>query len=637
MLKNSVVRTLSALMLVMVLVFPSCKDGGENDIPDINDIPEFEEERIAGDYYTASYRFKSGVIRLDDEAREYLVKVEHDSVLYFSSEMPSAWLPRVGSVVSSDVSEITPYGLGNVVESSSVENGLVKCVTTVAPLEDLFETLEVEGSIPLTEFVPEIITDDMGNVVPFELIDEEVSKAQSIAGPKLVFHPKINLGDEAGGSDNGGSMGLYFNGELWIRPTLYVDISLKNRRFDMELGSDLGLSASFGVQVEMHGYKRILGPAKIVSGHVVLGPLVLRPFIDMELGVAGSYENKLHFDFAYDASFAGGRRDGKWHMGKVSDSGVENLVRGVDVDGKGSVELQINTTLAAGLYTKNLAFGFEPTLSLGASVECTLDDGTILLKNPMLNVDADLRAKGALLLIWGKRELWKESIDLFDVNFLHFQWPLFPQFVANSLKVSRREGHGELIYDAEFKTDDNGLLSYFCELKPAVWVSKDGVGVLSKSGDRYVRGTSERTERFELNGLEEGTRYEIRRCVVKDGRLLLGESLRFPAPEIVGTWRYEDKEHNYYQINVFGEDGSYRYEERALYNDSHDGIVAGELLEWGEGSYVYNEDGNLLETHVTSGDDAPFKGKYHCVINGNIMVIRDLLDEKGRDETFVRQ
>ena len=121
------------------------------------------------DNYEITFKFNDGVIVLDDETIQYLVKVVEDNILYFSSSTPADIIPKVGSIISARITDKTPYGLGNKVLEITNEDGMFKCVTDVATLDEIFEELELTSTTSLMDLIEREITDEEGNPVEMKL------------------------------------------------------------------------------------------------------------------------------------------------------------------------------------------------------------------------------------------------------------------------------------------------------------------------------------------------------------------------------------------------------------------------------------------------------------------------------------
>ena len=73
-----------------------------------------EEQRGQGEIYTEendygsiSYQFADSVLYVTENIQEqYLVRVEEDSILYFSDQIPEEWRPYVGQKMAAGISHL---------------------------------------------------------------------------------------------------------------------------------------------------------------------------------------------------------------------------------------------------------------------------------------------------------------------------------------------------------------------------------------------------------------------------------------------------------------------------------------------------------------------------------------------------
>ena len=108
-----------------------------------------EEDRGKDEIYTEeteygdiSYQFSDSVLYVTDNIQEqYLVRVERDSILYFSDLLPDEWRPYVGMKMAAGISHMLPYGLNHRVISVQNVGGFYKVVTTKTSIEDVYKHL----------------------------------------------------------------------------------------------------------------------------------------------------------------------------------------------------------------------------------------------------------------------------------------------------------------------------------------------------------------------------------------------------------------------------------------------------------------------------------------------------------------
>ena len=176
-------------IFTLSLLFCGCSDNGEElqsnneeNKSDGIDSPKTEEFETG----SITYQFNDNVTVLDESSRLYLVRTEADTVLYISKSIPADQKPYVGKIISSGIiDEKTPYGLGNKVLSVSEEDGLYKCITTSASLEEIFKELSLSADIQLiTDTISNPIEDINGNMCEVKATEENNARA-SIGSPNI--------------------------------------------------------------------------------------------------------------------------------------------------------------------------------------------------------------------------------------------------------------------------------------------------------------------------------------------------------------------------------------------------------------------------------------------------------------------
>lgn len=102
------------------------------------------------DYGDVTFQYAENTEVLKAKALDYLVKLEHDSVLYFSDDIPQELLIQPGKYVSKGCCHEIPFGLCSRVVSVEHVDGMYKMVTSLADQEDVFEVLEMNLEIDYT-------------------------------------------------------------------------------------------------------------------------------------------------------------------------------------------------------------------------------------------------------------------------------------------------------------------------------------------------------------------------------------------------------------------------------------------------------------------------------------------------------
>lgn len=98
-----------------------------------------EVETVENDLMQLEYKYKENTRSLTEGIQEYIVQVEADSIIYFTDNIPSDWLPKVGGHVVANCCELFPMGLIARVLSVEPANGMLKVTVTKAEIEDAYE------------------------------------------------------------------------------------------------------------------------------------------------------------------------------------------------------------------------------------------------------------------------------------------------------------------------------------------------------------------------------------------------------------------------------------------------------------------------------------------------------------------
>ena len=345
-----------------------------------------------------TYQYNDEVIVLSETTQRYLVKVEADTILYFSEATPERLLPYKGGIISSAViDDKTPYGLGNRVISVSQESGLYKCVTTAASLDEIFKELTLAADIMLvTDAIPSQVEDVDGNL--HDVTVSKFSETKAEIGSPNVLTVKLE-----GQSDE--QVGPYVEGDISLGAVLSIDFERSKNRYDCSLSLYAGFDGEIGVKTQCEGYKKLL-PRKdkwpILNGELRFGPIVLRPFVDAELGIEGKAEGSICTGLSkvFGAKFGMKNRKSFYENLTKPDA---KIIKDISVDVKGEVALVTTLYFGMGLYTKNIAVSIDPSLSVGLSTDFKVNNENLFKNNPTLDFDIKAEAKGGghfMAILW---------------------------------------------------------------------------------------------------------------------------------------------------------------------------------------------------------------------------------------------
>ena len=137
-----------------------------------------EPVEIHNENFDVTFQYKEGTIVIKSQDYQWIDHVEADTIVYFKAGMPAEIRPQVGFPLVlelpehgwEEILEKVPSGLRNMVLEVSEVDGLLRCVTTMAPLSDIYEVFELEGVFnPLENLHSMTLLD--GVEVPLERIE----------------------------------------------------------------------------------------------------------------------------------------------------------------------------------------------------------------------------------------------------------------------------------------------------------------------------------------------------------------------------------------------------------------------------------------------------------------------------------
>lgn len=494
-------------------LFTSCYENIiEDDLSKIQegfDIPKTENT----EQYEITYQYKDNVIVLDERTSDYIERIVADTIIYFSSQLPEKLVPEINDVISSRVYPNLPYGLGNRVLSFEKELNSYKCITTPASLDDIFEELDIIASFELLDSISDGFYDDEG--VYWETTSKDCRTRVSIGSPNVLT---INIGTDAK---------LYANGAFSVGAIATIDISLKESRSECSLELIAGMNGEIGAKSSWKGYKKIFKKENLVNSVLSIGPVVLRPYIDIELGLQGNIEGNINTSFSKQFGIKAGVRNGKPFHNNTTNAN-SNLIENLSVDAKGNVGLVCALDFGAGLYTKNIALGIEPSVYAGFGTDFKLNNPNIFRNAPQLdfNITADVDVF-FFAQFFGK-ELTHAQETLASLSLFSHSWPLLPTLVESTLDVEKRDIEGPLTFDAKYKLK-GGLLGRFMDISPSFRVYRGETEIYHIIDDKSI-GSDETNEfEFELTDLKHDISYTGKPCILFMGGIYDEDGIPFSS------------------------------------------------------------------------------------------------------------
>ncbi len=576
------------------------------------DVPKTEST----DEYEVTYKYKPDVIVYNEATSDFIEYVVADTVLYISPKMPKDFMPEVDDVLSSRVYEKLPYGLGNRVLSIEEVDGLYECVTTPAALDEIFEELDITASISLLNDIEDGFYDDEGKF--WEVVEEDAETRASFGSAKIIT---INLGKDTNISTY---KKAYVSGTLSLGAIATLDFSLWQNKADCALEILAGINGEVGIKdpTELLD-KTIFKVPGLLQGILTIGPVVLRPYIDLSLKLKAGLEGSISTSFSKQFGIKTGIKNGAvFHKNTTSDLNAD-LLKNISINAKGDFNLEARVDFGTGLYTKNIALEIEPTLTTGFSTDFKLNNENLFRESPTLDFGISAGADVCFFAkFFGKSFLHLQE-NLVSINLFNHSWNLLPTLIDSTLDVKRRDYDGPLTFDATYQLE-SGLLCKFANIIPAFRVYRGSKEILYTVGGQAISGSGISVINFELENLEHDISYTGKPCIVIGLESFDENGIPFtatpPAVAITDIVQTGSAEGEFYH-----NDKQYKYEFYFYMNSEIRGSE--NCSEWGiyapSSNKIYNplelKDGRVTEywTGWSNNESATFRYTPYVILKGS--------------------
>ncbi len=103
---------------------------------------------------TVSYQYSQNTIPIDDVVEQYIVKVESDTILYFSFATPEELLPEVGEMMTCSFRDRFPHAFCHKCIERTEQDGIYRCVFRKCGFDEAFAHLDFD-IFPTEPILPE--------------------------------------------------------------------------------------------------------------------------------------------------------------------------------------------------------------------------------------------------------------------------------------------------------------------------------------------------------------------------------------------------------------------------------------------------------------------------------------------------
>lgn len=465
-----------------------------------------------GEDYLVTYKYNKSTIVYDEKSINYIHHIEADSILYYEKNTPNDYLPSTGDVVSTRITETTPYGLGNKVLSIINTGSYYKCVTTSAALNEIYDKLD---------FVFD--SDDISKMAEnMEIYEEEnnISNRKSMTTRGVRTDEKINIIEIPLGKLS--KKGVVISGNIELTGRIHAEGSLEENTFEYYFEPKFAFKGKAGIGVE---YKKnlwqdidefktpLFKSPKADLGPLVIGPLVLRPYIAAEGYVDFNASGAVTMDFEQTLSTKWGYRQ---HSGAYADAlsytPPSEIIKGVSINGNVGLKFKGVFDVGLGMYVKDVAVELDPYFSTGIGLnfraESLKDKNTL---DCVANFDVGAGAEAKFVVdFFGKLRLGPK-VKLLDNNFYHKEWPLIPIYERKSMCIAGASSTGT--FDGNYIVNSGFLGNYF-PVTPAVNIYDANHKILrcqKFEGPRVI--TQDTFIKFNLSQLKD-SKYYVHPCLI---------------------------------------------------------------------------------------------------------------------------
>lgn len=511
-------RFIFTSVLMCVLLLTSCVDNKIDDTT--SPVVEGFEQPVTEttDEYSITFQYNEGVIVLSESALDYIVRVEADSIIYFAPSTPSELIPEVGGVVTARVSEKLPFGLGNKVIDVSEQGGMTRCVTTHAPLDEIYKELSWEYNASLTDSLLEGYVDENGNAIQpiYVWYNEETGEYEkeptkgTIGRHKLVEWPYEFEHKE-----------LNVEGAIYIGAFVHCSGDVRNNDFEFYIEPIIGTDAlvQAGIIFEKNIWQdmyewNIFKLKDIVKGVIQLGPLTLRPYVDIEayLDFAASGTITIGLSKTFSARIGYSQTNGCYISNNTIQGNEDKLFNRIDMlNGNIGGKYRCLFDVGCGLYTKKIAIAIEPYFeySLGAQLLLTLpeDEDKSIQKEATASFDIVVGADGKMVVDWFGGLKWAPQMKFIETNIFHAETSLIPSLEEDTFTFNETANGYIPTYESGYNIS-GGLLSSILDIYPGIAIYKDGTLVHKELYTEKTVWNDTIPATYVISGLEADASYE---------------------------------------------------------------------------------------------------------------------------------
>lgn len=404
---------------------------------------------------SVTYKYNQNTIAITDEVEEYVIRVDDDTIVWFSAATPDYCLPQPGEMMTSSFREKFPDGFCHRCIEQKEVDGLFRCVFTPCSIFDAFDEFKTtveggeyilpEGATPISaEEMDSIMNDDedgeeIAGARRWKSASTRASKKVNIEAVTIPFNVNATVSGPLGAVD----AKLKITGEFKTGLEFKVELD-KNREYMKVTGGPYGslslgveVSSSYGINIKspiaipILGFKADLGVVGLNVG------LTATPYLNARRTVAGkvTITMKKNVDFVYEQ--VGRDKEGVFTLnattGKKSGSPVVKYTFDSDASATEGVELNIEGGVDFQIGFGADFFGTGANIAMGAKLYGTLvqklDRGNYQSAKDFKNANADFPTYLTMYITGAAKVLGSElplTAEVGPIKCNTLQIPFFP-------------------------------------------------------------------------------------------------------------------------------------------------------------------------------------------------------------------
>lgn len=468
------------------------------------------------DEYSIEYQYVKEAVVLPPAVHSFVTYGENetDSVVFIDAAIPDNYLPEAGDILTAEMSDYLPDGLGCRVVSVTEEDGRYKVVTEPAALDEIFCVLNIDATF-------------------YEVNDEYGDDESRASGFYEIVNIDVSTKDD----------GKFMQSNLYGGINYTLHINLEQKEYEIAAGFYGGYKGKSGVKVK--GNAELVWakwPAKKPTARKKakkIGPLAVFTANSGTLKsvFSGELEASLAFDFSFDVQ--GGVSNGHT-FGKGEINGFDNytLRDNIKWEGEGSVTLVAEVNCGMSFFTGHSLDVITPSVEVRADAKIDLDNLDLFKNGSMLGLEtkAGIGVADVMEDLLGKS--FKTDIDIpeYKVDIWSKSFDLFPKFDYMTDEFTIIDNPNRLVIEKSFHLHGGWLCKYM-EMKPVLMVYDGDELYNVYYNDDVITDKSEITTGFEMDINVYDRELTLRPGIEINGRCYPtdGSPLYIPSPDVKVT------------------------------------------------------------------------------------------------------